>query len=74
MTPEQKAEIKAYKRKICLDSMYAHIKQIDHTLTIIQHNLAQVGCDDIAYGCIAAAFGNVAEAICEIKKEKEKNQ
>lgn len=68
---ETKTEIEAYKWKICFENAYIQIKQIDHTLNVMQHNLAKIGCDYIAFGPIAYAMGNVAEAMCEIKKVME---
>ncbi len=51
------------------------LKDISESLDLMQHELAKIeGYDNIAYGPIARAMGNVGEALCEIKKEQEKDQ
>lgn len=48
------------------------LEDISESLHLMQGELAKLGgYEYIAYGSIARAMGNVGEALCEVKKEKE---
>lgn len=51
------------------------LEDIFESLDLMQHELAKIGgYEYIAYGSIARAMGAAAEALCEIKKEQEKDK